>query len=319
MLSNHYLPTMRRFFSVRLLITTFLLFQALMLPVLSYNTLQAEQKKIILQNADVIEGGEGEAGSYRSVSGNVVFQDGSMTLKCDSAIDYERENKVVLKGNIVITDTAFAIYGDNGVYFPDKQTGELQGSVRGRMFDNSLFGKAQRAVVNKATGQTWLYDQAIAWHEQQQISGDSILLHFTESGESRKKQSIDEIQVQGSAFFAAADTLSRSPVVYNQFGGKKMVIRLKEGSKIDGITVTGQAELLYYLYDEQQQPSGINYSSGDMIRMFFTGGTLNQIKVTGNVEGKQYPVRFRGDTSINLAKFAWRERENPFREQKSLP
>ncbi len=91
-------------------------------------------------------------------------------------------------------------------------------------------------MVNKATGQTWLYDEAIAWHEQQQISGDIILLHFTESGGSRKGQRIDEIQVHGNAFLAAADTLSRSPVVYDQFSGKKMVIRLKEGSKIDGIT-----------------------------------------------------------------------------------
>jgi lipopolysaccharide export system protein LptA len=315
---NLYLPAMQRVFSVTILTVTVLLFQMLMLPVLRYNTLRAEQKKIILQNADVIEGGEGEAGSYRSVRGNVVFQHGSMTLKCDSAIDYERENKVVLKGNIVITDTAFAIYGDNGVYFPDKQTGELQGSVRGRMLDNSLFGKSQRAVVNKATGQTWLYDDAIAWHEQQQISGDIILLHFTPA-EGSKKQRIDEIQVHGNAFTAAADTLSRSPVVYDQFGGRKMVIRMTDSSKIDGVTVTGQAEFLYHLYNEKRQPSGINYSSGDMIRMFFTGGTLSRVKVTGNVEGKQYPESFRANKSINLAKFAWRGQENPFIKQKSLP
>lgn len=296
-----------------------LLFLAASVALPHHNTLRAEQKKIILRHADTIEGGEGEAGSYRSVIGNVVFQDGTLTLSCDSAIDYEGENKIVLKGNIVIADNAFAIYGDNGVYFPDKQTGELQGSVRGRMLDNTLFGKSRRAVVNKANSQVWLYDEAIAWHEQQQISGDIILLHFKESGSSRKKQSLDEMQVHGNAFFAAADTLSRSPVVYDQFGGKKMVIRLNEGSKIDAITVTGQAEILYHLYNEKQQPSGINYSSGDMIRMFFTGGTLNRIKVTGNVEGKQYPENFRGNKSIDLPKFTWREGENPFRKQKSLP
>lgn len=284
-----------------------------------HNTLRAEQKKIILRHADLIEGGGDEAGSYRSVIGNVVFQDGSLTLTCDSATDYERENKIVLKGNIVIADDAFAIYGDNGVYFSDKQTGELQGSVRGRMLDNSLFGKSHRAVVNKANSQVWLYDDAIAWHEQQQISGDIILLHFTESGDSKKKQRLDEMQVHGNAFFAAADTLSRSPVVYDQFSGKKMVIRLFEGSKIEDITVTSQAEILYHLYNEKQQPSGINYSSGDMIRMLFTDGRLNRIKVTGNVEGKQYPESFRGNKSIDLPKFIWREEENPFRKQKSLP
>ena len=296
-----------------------LLFLAASVALPHHNTLQAEQKKIILRHADTIEGGEGDAGNYRSVIGNVVFQDGTLTLSCDSAIDYVRENKIVLKGNIVIADDTFAIYGDNGVYFPDKQTGELQGSVRGRMLDNSLFGKSRRAVVNKINSQIWLYDEAIAWHGEQQISGDIILLHFKESEGGKKKQSIDEMQVHGNAFFAAADTLSRSPIAYDQFGGRKMVIRLNEGSKIDAITVTDQAEILYHLYNEKQQPSGINYSSGDMIRMFFTLGTLNKIKVTGNVEGKQYPERFRGDKSINLARFIWREQENPFRKQKSLP
>ena len=98
-----------------------------------------------------------------------------------------------------------------------------------------------------------------------------------------------------------------------------MVIRLKDGKKIAGITLSGQAESLYHLYNEQRQPSGINYSSGDMIRMFFSGGALGSVKVTGNVEGKQYPESFRGNAKINLSKFAWRDRENPFREQKSLP
>ena len=309
---------MRRVFLPAFLTAAFLLFQTIMLPVLDCNILLAEQKKIILQHADTIEGGEGDAGSYRSVIGNVVFLDGAITLQCDRATNYEKENKIVLKGNIVITDPAFAIYGDSGVYFPDKQAGEINGNVRGRMLDNSLFGKSRRALVNKAKSQIWLYDDAIAWHQQQQISGDIILIHFTESV-STKKQTIDEIQVHNNAFFASADTLSRSPVVYDQFSGKKMIIRIIDGSKIAGITVTGQAESLYHLYDGNQQPSGINYSSGDMIRMFFSNGILNWVKVTGNVEGKQYPESFRGDKGINLSKFAWRERENPFRQQKSLP
>ena len=309
---------MRRVFLPAFLTAAVLLFQTVMLPVLSYNILRAEQKKIILQHADTIEGGEGETGSYRSVIGNVVFLDGAMTLRCDRAINYEQENKIVLNGNIVISDPAFAIYGDSGVYFPDKQTGEINGNVRGRMLDNSFFGKSRRALVNKAKSQIWLYDDAIAWHQQQQISGEIILLHFTESG-SRKKQEIDEIEVHNNAFFASADSLSRFPVVYDQFSGTKMIIRLKEGKKITGITLTGQAESLYHLYNEMRQPSGINYSSGDMIRMFFADGILGSVKVTGNVEGKQYPESFRGNPKINLSKFAWRERENPFRTQKSLP
>ena len=293
--------------------------QTLILPALNHNTLRAEKKKIYLQHADTIEGGTTDAGPYRSVVGNVLFQDGTLTLRCDRATDYEQEQKVILSGHIVISDTGYEIYGDSGVYFPDKQTGELTGNVRGRMLDNSLFGKARRTVVNKVTGQIWLYDQAIAWHAEQQISGDVILLHLTEATGIKKRQSIDEVQVHGNAFIASADTLKRSPVAYDQLSGKKMVILLNENSRVRGITVSDQAESLYHLYNEEREPSGINYSSGDQIRMFFTEGVLQRIKVTGSVEGKEYPESFRGNPKINLSKFAWRAKENPFQQQRSLP
>ena len=211
------------------------------------------------------------------------------------------------------------IYGENGVYYSDRQLGELNGNVRGRMLDNSLVAKSKRAIVNKTTSQIWLNDEAIAWHDRQQISGDSILLHIKEIPSRLKRKSIDEIQIHGNAFFAAQDTLSLSPVVYDQFSAKKMIILLNDNSKITGITLTTQAESLYHLYNSEQKPTGINYSSGDMMRMFFTAGILKRVKVTGNVEGKQYPESFRGDKKINLSAFAWRENENPFKQPKSLP
>ncbi len=310
---------MRRVFSAIFLTASLVMFQTLLFPALNYNKLHAEKKKIILQHADTIEGGETAAGSYRSVIGNVVFLQDSLTLKCDSATDYEQENKIVLKGNVFFTDNSVEIYGENGVYYPDRGVGELTGNVRGRMAENSLVSKARKALVNRVTSQITLYDDVIAWHDHQQISGDTILLHFKESGDSKKHKSIDEIEVLGNAFIAARDTLSTSPVVYDQFSGKNMRIQFNDNSKIRGITLTTQAESLYHLYDDKRNPSGINYSSGDIIQMFFKNGILNKVKVMGSVEGRQYPESFRGNKSINLSKFAWREGENPFRQKKSLP
>ena len=310
---------MRRAISITLLTATILSLQIIMLTALNHNTLRAEKKKIILQHADVIEGSESESGSYRSVIGNVVIFHDNLTLKCDRATSYEQENKIVLTGNVFMTDNTVEIYGENGVYYSDRQLGELNGNVRGRMLDNSLVAKSKRAIVNKTTSQIWLNDEAIAWHDRQQISGDSILLHIKEIPSRLKRKSIDEIQIHGNAFFAAQDTLSLSPVVYDQFSAKKMIILLNDNSKITGITLTNQAESLYHLYNNAQKPSGINYSSGDLMRMFFNAGILKRVKVTGNVEGKQYPESFRGDKKINLPKFEWREKENPFKQQKSLP
>ena len=179
------------------------LIQAIALPVVSHNTLQAEKKKIILQPADTIEGGQTKAGDYRMVSGNVVFLDDTITLRCDRATDYEQENKIVLDGNVFMTDNSVEIYGEHGVYYTDREIGELSGKVRGRMVDNSLAGKSHRAVVNKATSQISLYDDVLVWHHEQQISGETILLHLKESDGGGKRKHVDEIQVINNAFFAA--------------------------------------------------------------------------------------------------------------------
>jgi hypothetical protein len=91
-----------------------------------------------------------------------------------------------------------------------------------------------------------------------------------------------------------------------------MVISMDDRAKLSDVTVTGQAESLYHLYDEESRPSGINYSSGNSIRMFFVDGKLDRAKVTGNVEGRQYPEEYRGNPKVDLQKFVWRERERPF-------
>lgn len=311
---------MRKKISVTICIATALMIlQTIMCPVLVCNALRAEEKKIVLEHADTIEGGEGGSGAFRSVIGNVLFRNGTMTLRCDRATEYGQEKRIVLKGNVVITDNTIEIYGDNGLYYTDSEIGELTGNVRGRVISSPLSGVARRAVFNNGTSEISLYDDAIVWHEQKQISGDCIVMHIREQAKQVKRKTIDKVEVTENAFFAARDTLSVSPVVYNQFSAKKMMILLGKESKITGITLTGQAESLYHLYDNNRKPSGINYSSGKSIHMIFADGKLKQVKLIGNVEGKQYPESLKGEKSINLLKFVWREDKKPFKQHKSRP
>jgi lipopolysaccharide export system protein LptA len=316
--SNTASASSRHSLFIRLATAGLVLFQFMLVPVLKHNTLRAENKKIILEHSDTIEGGQNERGTYKSVTGKVVFWHNTLNLKCDRATSYDRENRIVLGGNIILSNNSFEIYGDNGVYYPDKEIGELNGNVRGQLLGKSLCGKSQKAVINKHESQIWLNENAIAWYNRQQISGDIILLHLKQSAKSGGRMIIDKIQIQGNAFFAAEDTLSHTPIAYNQLGGNKMAIQLDDNSKITGITVSGQAEGLFHLYGETREPAGINYSSGNEIRMYFREGALYRVKVAGNTEGKHYPQSYRGDTSINLPKFRWRENENPFRQEKSL-
>jgi lipopolysaccharide export system protein LptA len=286
---------------------------ALHIPSLLDNTASAEKKKTVLKHADTIEGGQtapasGNPEPFRAAVGNVVFLQDGITLRCNRATEFTEGSRIVLEGSISVNDGNVEVFGENGIYFPDDEKGELSGNTRARMIRDGLVTKAKKAIVDLKANTLWLHDGAVAWHRGRQLSGDSIMVHVRELDGTKK---IDEIRVHGHAFFASADTLSPDRKLFDQLSGSTMVIRIDGKSRLTGITVTSQARSLYHLYEEGRKPSGVNYSSGDIIRMFFREGKLSSVLVTGNIEGKQYPNRMRGNRAIDLPGFSWKENEIP--------
>jgi hypothetical protein len=286
---------------------------AIRIPGLTEYTDAAEKKKTVLEHAETIEGGEskdasGKVTPYRSASGGVVFVQEGTTLKCDHGVEYPDNDLITLDGNIFIRNNTLETYGDKGIYHPEEEAGELAGNVRGRIIKDSLLARSNRSVFNQKTDELWLYDDAIAWHHGRQLSGDIIRLHLKEVNGEKK---VDEIQVHGHAFFAARDTLATAKPLYDQMSGEHMLVTLDDASRLTGVTVTTKAKSLYHIYDDQNQPSGVNFTSGDVIRMFFREGKLSRILTTGNALGKQYPNSLRDNKGIDLPGFRWRENEIP--------
>ncbi|NTV67928.1 MAG: hypothetical protein HGB06_09685 [Chlorobaculum sp.] len=277
------------------------------------NTLSAENKKTVLEHADLIEGGEkpGPAGAtipYRSAVGNVKFLHGETTLQCDRATDWPDSQRIDLEGHIIIRDKTVETRGDRGVYHTDRETGELTGNVRGRVLEDSLTVKSARATFDRNRNELWLFSDAVAWQRGRQLSGDSIRVHLREIAGKKK---VDEIQVFGHSFLAARDSLSKSPTLYDQLSGRQLTANMDERSRLKRVTATKNARSLYHIYDDKNQPSGVNFTSGDKIRMIFAEGKLDRILVTGGALGKEYPNSMRNDPEINLPGFRLRDRERP--------
>lgn len=280
---------------------------------LTDNTASAEKKKTILEHADFIEGGQinGPAGTvipYRSAVGNVKFLHGETILECDRATDWPDGERIDLKGHIIIKDNTLETRGDTGVYDTRRETGVLSGNVRGRVMADSLTAKSARATVEVAGDNLWLFGDAVVWQPGRQLSGDTIRVHLREID---GKKHADEIEVRGHAFLALKDTLAFSPFTYDQFSAKRLVAKLDQRSCLKSVTATEKAESLYHLYDEKQQPTGVNYTSGAKIRMFFVEGKLSRILTTGNALGKEYPNSKREDRDIDLPGFRLRDKEKP--------
>lgn len=280
---------------------------------LNHNTALAEKKKIILQQADKLQGGKkrsptGRVEEVRSVSGNVVFVQENLLLTCDKATEFLESGIVQLRGNIFMTDRKLEVYCDDALYYPDTGIAELENNVKGRLLQNNLITKSERARIDNPGNQISIYKNAIAWQGERQLSGDSIAVQLRELN---KKKNIEKITVIGKAFLAARDTLDPSRQLYNQLSGKTMYIELDDQETVTGVQVDSQARSLYHTYDEDQTPTGINYSSGNRIVMSFTDGQLDRIAVSGNVEGKQYPNKLRGSRKVDLPGFRLRYDEKP--------
>ncbi|MBN1929352.1 MAG: hypothetical protein JW764_07405 [Chlorobiaceae bacterium] len=291
----------------------------LMLPLalwgtlLTDNTASAEKKKTVLEHADRIEGGEtaGPAGAsipYRSAIGNVKFLHGETVLECDRATDWPESERIDLDGRIIIRNRTLETRGNQGVYDTRRESGELSGNVRGRVSADSLTAKAARARFDLNGNELWLFGDAVVWQPGRQLSGDSIRVHLREI-DGRKRA--DEIEVRGRAFLAVRDTLSPSPLSYDQLSARRLLSRLDSRSRLNSVTATGKAQSLYRLYDERNQPSGVNYTSGAKIRMYFAEGKLSRILVTGNPLGKEYPNSMRENRDIDLPGFRLRDKEKP--------
>ncbi|MCG8344139.1 MAG: hypothetical protein MI685_03120, partial [Chlorobiales bacterium] len=235
------------------ILLTLLLFQASGTMVeLNHNTARAEKKKIILRQADRLQGGEkrspaGKKEPVRSVSGNVVFAHENLLLTCDKATEFLESGIVELRGDIFMTDRKLEVYCDKALYYSDTGIAELEDNVHGKLIENNLITTSENARINNPENRIVIYNNAIAWQGERQLSGDSITLQLREQDE---KKSIETITVSGKAFFAARDTLDLSRKLYNQLSGKTMLITLDDQEEVSSVEVDSQARSLYHSYDE---------------------------------------------------------------------
>ncbi len=279
----------------------------------NHNKALAEKKKIYLRHADRLEGGEkrspfGRIEPVRSVSGNVVFSHDNFLLTCNKATEFLESGVVELRGDIFMTDRQTEVFCDKALYYPDTGIAELRNNVRGRMLESDLVTSSERAHIDRDKDRITMYQKAIAWQNERQLSGDSITVQLREEEEKKR---VESITVNGKAFFIARDTLDLERKLYNQLSGKSIRFDMNDREELSGVQVENQARSLYHSYDTDNAPSGVNFASGNTITMSFSEGQLNRIAVTGNTEGKQYPNRLRGSSKINLPGFKLRFDEKP--------
>lgn len=162
-----------------------------------------------------------------------------------------------------------------------------------------LASMSQKTTFYPEEDRITLRGEPTMWYDRTQVSGDSIDI-ILRDGKAH------HVVVMGRAFaISMSNTLY--PRRFDQLSGEAMTMTFSD-DRIQRIEVNTTATSLYFLYDEGR-PNGVNRSSGDSIILTFADGDVNEIKVTGGVQGQYYPENMVAERELeyNLTGFHWKE------------
>jgi lipopolysaccharide export system protein LptA len=226
-------------------------------------------------------------------------------------------NKGIIKGHygevyrnqdsMFVTKRAVAInlVENDSVYIHGKRllvTGKPENRIiraykNARFYKTDLSGKCDSIHSVQATGLTRLIGKPILWNFENQLTGDVI--HLLANTVTEK---IDSLKVLNNAFIIAKDTVGTG---YNQVKGLNLFGRF-EDSKLKEVDMIKNAEVLYYLRNDEQELIGINKSVSSRINMILDGNKIETLTQFGKPEGQIYPEKELPENVRKLRGFVWR-------------
>lgn len=251
---------------------------------------------------------------------HVVLADTSSIITCNTMNYFEADTRSIATGNVHLFEKANAvnIFGDSLVHFERQKFTLIMKEPRLVRIDTSSAGIIDTMVVESRIMQSYqdttgcfvaidnvrmvksdlssrcgtatyyihkdkiiLQTNPIIWSGENQITGDSIRVTM----EDKRLRNL-WVKYRATAI-SRADT--RLTDRFNQLTGRELTMYFR-ADKLEQIDVQRNATSLYYLFDNNE-PNGVNKSSGDRIIIDFIEGKVDRIKVIGGVQGQYLPEK----------------------------
>ena len=144
-----------------------------------------------------------------------------------------------------------------------------------------------------------LFKDPVVWGKENQITGDTILLHT----QNKKPHWMEAFKngfmvnhIGGQAF--------------NQISATRIDAFFIDGG-LDSVRAKGTAKCIYYLQDDDSAFTGVNQSSCDIIDSYFQNKELYKVAFRSQVEGTIYPISQKSPSEMKLEGFMWKEAMRP--------
>jgi len=168
-----------------------------------------------------------------------------------------------------------------------------------RIFSDSLQAVCDSMFYSFKDSIFRLYDDPVVWSNENQITGDTILLYT-------KNKKADKMQVYENSFLVNRI----KPEVYNQIQSTRMDAFFINGD-IDSVRAGGNAECIYYIQDDDSAFTGINQSTSDLLDIYFKERELQRVVFRSAVKGTIWPAQQKTPQEMRLNDFKWHEERRP--------
>lgn len=241
------------------------------------------------------------------------FASGTNNVKITDSI-----NKAIIKGHygeiykqkdsVYITKHAsirYKVENDSMFVYAKKifltgKTGErvVRGQKDVRFFQTEMSGKCDSIHSDQKRSLTQLIGKPILWNSENQLTGD--LMHLIGNNKTEK---IDSLKVLNNTFIISKDTVGTG---YNQVKGVNLYSKFKD-NKIYETDVVKNAEVLFYLRNDNKELIGINKSVCSKINMTMDGNNkIENLTLYDNPDGDIYPEKDLPENARLLRGFVWR-------------
>lgn len=204
--------------------------------------------------------------------------------------------KRALSISLVENDSLY-MHGDTIMVTGKKDQKVIRAFQNAKFFKQGLSGKCDSIHYDQTTGVTELIRRPILWNGPSQMTGKSIYLIS-----DPKTKSLDSLKVIDNAFVVSLDSISKKG--YNQIKGK-ILNGTFNNNQLDHIQIDQNTEVIYYVYDDENELMGINKTICSAVTMEMQDGGIEEISFILNPEGTIYPLSDIPIEDRKLEGFLW--------------
>jgi lipopolysaccharide export system protein LptA len=239
--------------------------------------------------------------------GNIILYDTVQSMTLTGHFGYYEERTEYA----FVTDSACALeYSQGDTLFLHADTLELitvdstsryLRAYRGvRFYRSDIQGICDSMYFSTKDSVLYMYGDPVLWSENQQLSGDSIIIYMADTA-------IDYVHVPASAFSVQYVDSG----CFNQLGGNDLKAYFN-GRNVARIDIDGNAESIYYPLEEDGTIEILIYIQSSYLSMWMDeAGKLAKLKFESSPVGKVIPLPDLTEEQKTLKKFVWHEDLRP--------